>query len=78
MFDRTACARVRAVADAHSALAALTALAALLRHALKERFVSSNALLSSAPRVSHDQNRGDVYATSDEADACATPRVVAD
>ena len=78
MFDRTACAGVRAAAGAHSDLAALTALAALLRHALSDRFASSNALLSGAPRPSHDQNRGDVHATSDEADACATPRVIAD
>jgi hypothetical protein len=68
MFDRTACARVRTAADAHSDLAALTALAALLRHALIDRFASSNALLSGAPRLSHGQNRGDVDATSEEAD----------
>jgi hypothetical protein len=49
MFDRAACTRVRAAADAHFDLAALTALAALLRHVLNDRFALSKAPLSGAP-----------------------------
>ena len=74
MFDRSACARVRVAADAHADLAALTTLAALLRHVLSDRFASSNVPLSGAPSLSRDQNRGEVHATPDEADASATPR----
>jgi hypothetical protein len=43
MFDRSACARVRVAADAHADFAALTTLAALLRHALNDRLASSIA-----------------------------------
>ena len=78
MFDRSACAGMRAAADAHADLAALTMLAALLRHALNDRFASSNTPLSGATGLSRDQNRGEVHATPDEADAGATPRTAAD
>ena len=74
MFDRSACAKVRVAADAHADLAALTTLATLLRHVLNDRFASSNALLSGASGLSRDQNRGEVHATPDEADAGAPPR----
>jgi DNA invertase Pin-like site-specific DNA recombinase len=78
MFDRSACARVRVAADAHVDLAALTALAALLQYALNDRFASSNTPLSGATGLSRDQNRGEVHATPDKADAGATPRTAAD
>ena len=39
MFDRSACASTRVAADARTDLAALTALAGLLRHVLKKRIV---------------------------------------
>jgi hypothetical protein len=78
MFDRSACASTRVAADARTDLAALTALAALLRHVLNDRFVSSNTRLSGAPRSSRDQNRGEVHATPDEADVGALPRAAAD
>jgi len=42
MFDRSTCAKLR-MAAAHADLAAPTALAALLRHVLNDRFVSSNS-----------------------------------
>ncbi len=74
MFDRSACARVRVVADAHAELAALTALATLLRHALSDHFASSNAPLSGVSSLSRDQNRGEAHATPDEAEAGVTPR----
>ena len=74
MFDRSACARVRVAADAHVDLAALTALAALLQHGLSDRFASSNAPLSGVSILSHDQNRGELHAMSNEAAAplCTT------
>ena len=78
MFDRSACASTRVAADARTDLAALTALAALLRHVLNDRFASSNTRLSGAPRLSRDQNRGEVHATPDEADVGALPRAAAD
>jgi len=59
MFDRSGCARVRLAADAHADMAALMALAELVRHALNDRFVPSNAPLSGATRLSRDQNRGE-------------------
>ena len=73
MFDRSACAKVQ-VADAHVDLAALTHLAALLRRALNDRFTSSNAPLSGVSILSHDQNRGELHAMSNEAAAplCTT------
>ena len=64
MFDRSACTKVRVVADGHADLAALTTLATLLRHVLTDRFASSNALLSGASSLSRDQNRGEVHALS--------------
>jgi len=62
------------VADAHVDLAALTNLAALLRHVLNDRFTSSNARLSSVSILSRDQNREELHATPNEASAslCAT------
>ena len=78
MFDRSACASTRVAADARTDLAALTALAGLLRHVLKDRFASSNARVSGAPRLSRDQNLGEVHATPDEADVGALPRAAAD
>jgi hypothetical protein len=77
MFDRSACAKVRVVADAHADLAALTTLAALVRHVLNDLFVSSNVPLSGASSLSRDQNRGEIHATPDEADAGAMPRAAA-
>src|SRR4030095_14131970 len=70
---RSACAKVQ-VADAHVDLAALTHLAALLRRALNDRFTSSNAPLSGVSILSHDQNRGELHAMSNEAGAplCTT------
>ena len=72
MFDRSACARVRVAADAHVDIGALVALTALLRSA------SSNAPLSGAPELSHDQNQGEVHASVDKAASEATPRTTAD
>ena len=72
MFDRSACARVRVAADAHVNLAALVALTALLQS------TPSNAPLSGAPGLSHDQNQGEVHATADEAASEATPGATAD
>ena len=71
MFDRSACARVRVAADAHADVAALTTLAVLLRQVLNDRLASSNALLSRASILSRDQNRREIHATPDEADASA-------
>ena len=74
MFERSACARVRVAADAYADLAALMALGELVRDALSDRFAPSNARLSGAFNLSRDQNRGEVNATPDKADAGATPR----
>ena len=74
MFDRSACAGACIATDAHADLAALTMLATLLQHALNDHFASSNAPLSGASELSRDQNRGEVYATPDEADNGAPPR----
>jgi hypothetical protein len=71
MFDRSTCAKLRVAVDAHADLAALTALAALLRHVLNDRFVSSHALLSGVAGLSCDPNRGEVHAMPDEDDAAA-------
>jgi hypothetical protein len=62
------------VADAYVDLAALTNLAALLRHVLNDRFTSSNARLSGVSILSRDQNREELHATPNEASAplCAT------
>src|SRR5438876_312392 len=78
MFDRPTCVKLRGAADAHAHLVALTALAALLRHVLNERLVSSNVPLSSVAGLSRDPNRGEVDATPDEDDAGAMPRTAAD
>ena len=79
MFDRSACTGIRVAADAHADMAALMALAELVRHALNDRFEPSNAPFSGATRLSRDENRGEVHATPDEADAAgATPRTAAD
>jgi hypothetical protein len=78
MFDRLACARVHVADDAHADMAALMALAALVQNALNDRFVPSNAPLSGATSLSRDQNRGEIRATPDEADAGTTPRTAAD
>ena len=74
MFDHSACARVRKAVDAHADLAALTALAALLRQVLSDRLGSSNVPLLSASILSRDQNRGEVHVMPDEAAARAPPR----
>src|SRR5258708_1864682 len=75
MFDRSACAKVR-VADAHVDLAALTNLAAFLRHMRNGRLTSSNAPLSGLSILSPHPNRGRPHATPNEAapPLCATPR----
>ena len=78
MFDRSACAKVCVAADAHLNLAALTALAVLLRHVLNDRFASSNAPLSGVLSLSRDQNRAEAHATPDEAAAGAPPRAATD
>ena len=44
-------------------------LATLLRHALNDHFASSNAPFSGASGPSRDPDRGEVYATPDDADA---------
>ena len=74
MFERSACAGARIATDAHADLAALIMLATLLRQSLNDHLASSNAPLSGASRRSRDQNRGEVYATPDKADAGAPPR----
>jgi hypothetical protein len=58
MFDRWACARVRESDNAHTDWIALTTLAALLRHVLRDRLASSNAPLLTVSNLSHGQNRG--------------------
>ena len=75
MFERSACAGARIATDAHADLAALIMLATLLRRSLNDHLASSNVPLSSASRRSRDQNRGEVYATPDEADAGAPRRL---
>ena len=78
MFDRAACAKVRVAANAHVELAALTALAALLRQVLNDHLVSSNAPLSGVLEVSREPNRGELHATPDQAAAGAPPGAAAD
>ena len=77
MFERSACAWVRVAADAHADLAALMALAELVRHALSDRFAPSNALLPGASSLSRDQNRGEGHVTPKQADAGTPPRAAA-
>jgi hypothetical protein len=71
MFDRVACANVRVAVDAHPDLAALTALAVLLRHVPNDRLASLNAPLSGVSNLSDYENQGDVHATADEAETRA-------
>jgi len=78
MFDRVVCARLRVAADAHADMAALTALAELLRRVVNDRFASLNAPVLGAPRPSRDKNRGAVHAKSEEADCGARRRATAD
>ena len=59
MFDRSACARVRLAADAHADMAALMALAELVRHALNDRIASSNAPLSGVSILSRKTRIGE-------------------
>ena len=51
-------------ADIYVKLSALTSLMALLQHTLNDRFASSKAPLWGAPSLSHDENRGEVHATT--------------
>ncbi|WP_210205926.1 hypothetical protein, partial [Bradyrhizobium algeriense] len=63
MFDRTACPDPELLtAQPFVSLTALAALSALLDPALMDRTPSA-ALLSSASRASHDQNRGETHVT---------------
>jgi hypothetical protein len=67
MFDRSACAPMRVDAFPRVAIAALEALRLLLdapaAGGVAVGLASSNARVSGAARVSHDQNRGEVHAT---------------
>ncbi|WP_210205927.1 hypothetical protein, partial [Bradyrhizobium algeriense] len=63
MFDRTACPEAELLAARpFVSITALAALSALLDPALMDRTPSA-ALLSSASRASHDQNRGETHVT---------------
>src|SRR3979409_1362700 len=65
MFDRTACPEAEVLAARpFVSITALAALSALLDLALMDRTPSA-ALLSSASRASHDQNRGETHVTAD-------------
>jgi len=68
MFDRSACAPMRVEAFPRVDIAALQALRVLLDATaiggVAARLASSNARVLGAARVSHDQNRGEVHATS--------------
>jgi len=76
MFERAGCPDFAFVTAAPFAdMTALSALGDLLEQTLKDRKASSNAPLSGASRRSRDQNRGEVYATPDEADAGAPRRL---
>jgi hypothetical protein len=67
MFDRSACVRMRVEAFPRVDIAALQALQVLLDATaiggVAVGLASSNARVSGAARVSHDQNRGEVHAT---------------
>ena len=67
MFDRAACAPMRFETCPQVDVAALQALRALLDETVvcgsTVGLASSNAPVSGAARVSHDQNRGEVHAT---------------
>ena len=78
MFDRSACSHAGAVTDAHADLAALTALAGFLRHALNGRVASSDIPLSELSSLSRDQNRGEAHATANEVAASAPLCAAAD
>jgi hypothetical protein len=64
MFDRATCAD-QATTNPFVDMAALSALASLLTDVLKARSTSSNTPLSSASRVSRDQNRGEAHVRED-------------
>ncbi|MET4323879.1 hypothetical protein ABIC02_007671 [Bradyrhizobium sp. RT5a] len=65
MFDRTACPEEELLAARpFVSITALAALSALLDLVLMDRTPSA-ALLSSASRASHDQNRGETHVTAD-------------
>lgn len=65
MFDRTACPDAELLAArSFVSITALAALSVLLDLALKDRTPSA-ALLSGAPRASHDQNRGETHVTQE-------------
>jgi len=64
-------------ADAHVDLAALTALRRCCSMA-ERRFCIIECPAFGRTGLSRDQNRGEVHATPDEADAGATPRAAAD
>ncbi|KRR07026.1 hypothetical protein [Bradyrhizobium valentinum] len=65
MFDRAACPDAEPLtAQPFVSIGALAALSALLDLMLKDRTPSA-ALLSSASRASHDQNRGETHVTAD-------------
>lgn len=78
MFDRSACAPMRVEAFPRVDIAALQALRVVLdATAIKGVAVglaSSNARVSGAARVSHDQNRGEVHATPTAASTRASKR----
>jgi len=67
MFDRSACVRMRVEAFPRVYIAALQVLQVLLDATaiggVAVGLASSNARVSGAARVSHDQNRGEVHAT---------------
>jgi hypothetical protein len=67
MFDRSACAPMRVEAFPRVDIGALEALRVLLDAtaigSVAVGLASSNARVSGAARVSHDQNRGEVHAT---------------
>jgi len=67
MFDRAACAPMRVETFPQADIAALQALRALLDATaiggVAVGLASSNAPVSGAARVSHDQNRGGIHAT---------------
>ena len=62
MFDQMSCAPMGLDGRPSVDIDALSALAALLRE-VATGAESSNARLSGAARVSHDQNRGDTHAS---------------
>ena len=67
IFDRSARAKVRLVADAHVALSALVG-------ALHDRPAESNVSDSIVSSLSRDPNRGDAHARPEQVEAGAPPR----